>query len=288
MVDKKTKKRKIHWRYDDDKDWIDGLADKPREKGEKTLNDVSVKIKKALKTLKTVKFWKRIGLIVLMLAWTAGVMYATQFCFKHLFRFLFPDHLDSVLTQAVYTFVVDMVALALIVLLPWKIWKKKTTLDEMGIKGNLTWTDIGLAPVGFIAYMLMAMVGQWLMPFVNWNAEQEIGYDLSNLIGTDLLIVFATLVIIAPIAEELIFRGWLYGKLKQRVPVWLAVILASALFGIMHGQVNVGINVFFLSIALCVLREMTGTIYSGVLLHMLKNGVALAVLLYTENPYLFN
>ena len=67
--------------------------------------------------------------------------------------------------------------------------------------------------------------------------------------------------------------------MRKRVPVWLAMILVSVLFGIMHRQVNVGINVFFLSMVLCLMREMTGTIYAGILLHMLKNGIALALIM---------
>ena len=37
-------------------------------------------------------------------------------------------------------------------------------------------------------------------------------------------------------------------------------------------------NVFALSVALCVLREITGTIYAGILTHMIKNGVAFYLL----------
>ncbi|MBQ2637586.1 CPBP family intramembrane metalloprotease, partial [Candidatus Saccharibacteria bacterium] len=58
--------------------------------------------------------------------------------------------------------------------------------------------------------------------------------------------------------------------------------ITSVLFAIMHGQWNVGVNVFAMSIVLCLLREMNGTIYSGILLHILKNGVAF-VLLYILN-----
>ena len=117
------------------------------------------------------------------------------------------------------------------------------------------------------------------MPFVDWSQQQDIGYDTAALFGKDLIIILIAVVIIAPVAEEIIFRGWLYGKMRKRVPVWLAMILVSVLFGIMHRQVNVGINVFFLSMVLCLMREMTGTIYAGILLHMLKNGIALALIM---------
>ena len=82
--------------------------------------------------------------------------------------------------------------------------------------------------------------------------------------------------------EEVIFRGWLYGKLRQKLSgktseitgIIISILLVSLLFGIVHMQWNVGVNVFALSVVLCVLREITGTIYSGILVHMLKNGIA--------------
>ena len=54
----------------------------------------------------------------------------------------------------------------------------------------------------------------------------------------------------------------------------LSMLLVSLVFGLVHFQWNVGVNVFAMSIVLCGLREITGTIYSGIILHILKNGLA--------------
>ena len=86
------------------------------------------------------------------------------------------------------------------------------------------------------------------------------------------------LVIIAPIMEELLFRGWLYGKLRLKIPKVAAIVTTSLLFGLVHMQWNVGVNVFAMSVVLCALREVTGTIYAGILTHMIKNGVAFYLL----------
>ena len=83
-----------------------------------------------------------------------------------------------------------------------------------------------------------------------------------------------------------VFRGFLYGKIRGRlneivsdkISMMISIFLVSLLFGIVHLQWNVGVNVFAMSIVLCGLREITGTIYSGILLHMLKNGIAFYLL----------
>jgi hypothetical protein len=87
-------------------------------------------------------------------------------------------------------------------------------------------------------------------------------------------------VIIAPIAEEVLFRGYLLGKLKKSVPIWLAILITSLLFGAFHlvnsGNYswNLAIDTFALSIVLCSLRVLTGSIWASILLHMVKNGIA--------------
>ena len=80
--------------------------------------------------------------------------------------------------------------------------------------------------------------------------------------------------VIAPIMEEIIFRGFLYGKLRVRIPKWVAIFVTSLVFGLVHLQWNVGISVFAMSIVTCTLREITGTIYAGMLVHIINNAVA--------------
>ncbi len=74
--------------------------------------------------------------------------------------------------------------------------------------------------------------------------------------------------------EEIRFRGWLYGKLRVRMSALPAILITSVLFGIMHGQMNVGVVVFAMSVAMCISRVLTGTIWAGILIHMIKNGIA--------------
>jgi membrane protease YdiL (CAAX protease family) len=95
----------------------------------------------------------------------------------------------------------------------------------------------------------------------------------------DLLLMFVVMVVVAPVAEEVVFRGWMYGKLRERlsgkVGMAISMLVVSVAFGVLHGQWNVGVTVFVLSMVMCGIREMTGTIWGGVIVHMLKNALAL-------------
>ena len=157
-------------------------------------------------------------------------------------------------------------------------------MRTLGIDKWVTWTDIGLSIGGIVVYFILAAILLSIFSIFPWfNAEQaqNIGFN-TNLYGFERMLAFLTLVVVAPIAEELIFRGYLYGKMREKFSqitseIWSVIIsalLVSVVFGIVHMQWNVGVNVFAMSLVACALREYTGTIYAGIMLHMIKNGLA--------------
>lgn len=211
-------------------------------------------------------------------AWVGAVLYCVQWALVFLFRATIPfETLSSNWFSAFYTFVCYAVSSFIIIAIPWRLLKCKTTRDELGLRGLPTWTDVLLAPIGFIVALIAAgaltALMMLIMPQVDWQQAQEVGFHGLYAVS-DYLLAFTCLVVLAPIAEELLFRGWLYGKLRARMSALPAILIASILFGIMHGQANVGVVVFALSVVMCISRELTGTIWAGILIHMIKNGVA--------------
>lgn len=167
-------------------------------------------------------------------------------------------------------------ALAIAVGIPY-LYKKTTSLKDLGLGRLVSWLDIFSAPAALVVYMvfsgLLMVAMSSLFPSLDMQQVQDVGF--SNLSSRyQYVLAFLTLVVIAPIAEEALFRGYLYGKLKKYVPLWVAVVVTSLLFGAAHGQWNVAIDTFALSVVMCALREMTGSIWAGILLHMTKNGIA--------------
>lgn len=231
------------------------------------------RIGKALKTL---------GWGALLAVWVGGALMASQYVVAWIFYAIFPEEeLSGALIQTIYASCTYLLCLAVVVVVPLWLFKYKTTRDELGVRGLPTWIDLLLAPAGFVAFMFVAVILtaflSAVLPWIDWAQAQETGYqDLIS--GADLGLAFFALVVLAPIAEELIFRGWLYGKLRGRMLALPAMLVVSVLFGVVHGQWNVGVTVFVMSLAMCVMRELTGTIWAGVLLHMLKNGIAFYLL----------
>lgn len=197
-------------------------------------------------------------------------------------------YLASPTGTMIYQAVIYVLSLTIAILLPWKVLKMRTSREELGLEGLPTWTDILLGPIGFVLSTIFAMgavtVMEKILPSVDWEEAQNVGYDVL-VSGKDYLLAFIALVVIAPICEEILFRGWLYGKLRGRMKALPAILLTSLMFGIVHLQWNVGVTVFVMSVFMCIMRELTGAIYSGIILHMIKNGLAF-YLLFMSVPFL--
>lgn len=162
--------------------------------------------------------------------------------------------------------------------LPRWIIKQTTTLSELGMQRSLSWLDIALAAAGIVTYfVLSAVLISLAMEFLPWfdlEQVQDTGIVAPQR-GLELLLVFALFVVAAPVVEELLFRGYLYGKLRANgLPFWLTAVIVSLLFGAAHGQWNVAVDTFALSLVMCAAREISGAIWPAVLMHMMKNGIA--------------
>lgn len=170
-------------------------------------------------------------------------------------------------------------ALCILIVLgvPWLVKRRPTTLGELGLHRLPTWRDIGITPLGAVAYVILTSIITALavnfLPFIDYAQEQQTGFaNISTQI--EYFLAFISLVVFAPVAEEVLFRGYLFGKLRKYAPLWVSMLITSALFALVHFQWNVALDVFALSIVLCVLRVVSGSLWPSILLHMLKNGVA--------------
>ncbi|MCZ6574648.1 MAG: type II CAAX endopeptidase family protein [Planctomycetota bacterium] len=85
-------------------------------------------------------------------------------------------------------------------------------------------------------------------------------------------------VLTAPLLEETVFRGALYGGLRVRLGFWPAAAISSALFGAVHGW-GAALPLAALGMGLCWLVERTGSLVPGVVAHALFNAITITSIL---------
>jgi uncharacterized protein len=120
--------------------------------------------------------------------------------------------------------------------------------------------------------------------------EFGVGRSTWALIGTA-----AFVCAIAPMAEEIFFRGFFFGSLRRlHVPFgarelgpWIAAVVTGILFGLAHfdsAQPEFLIPLGFLGFVLCLVRWRTGSLYPGMAFHSANNALALGVQLHWSVP----
>jgi membrane protease YdiL (CAAX protease family) len=110
-----------------------------------------------------------------------------------------------------------------------------------------------------------------------------IGHSTPALVGAAIFVC-----VIAPVAEEFFFRGFIFGALRRmRVVIagrdlgtWLAAVVTAILFGLAHfssAAPQYLIPLGFLGFVLCVVRLRTGSLYPCIALHSANNALALGI-----------
>lgn len=196
------------------------------------------------------------------------------------------SELEQPAGQFIYILIAEAFSVGLLYLF---LRHRKTAWAKIGwVKPRLR--DIGYALTGFAIYFgvyalfVSSLVSNYL-PQIDTDQKQQLGFDTS-LIGPELILVFISLVILPPLVEEIIVRGFLYTGLRNKMPIIWAAIIASVVFAAAHLQWGSGqpllwsaaIDTLILSLVLIGLRQKTGSLWPGIGLHFIKNGLAFLAL----------
>ncbi len=94
----------------------------------------------------------------------------------------------------------------------------------------------------------------------------------------DRIAMLAMAVVVAPIAEEFIFRGYIYAVIKKYIGVLAGLILTSLLFALVHGHAHSMPALFTLAFCLGLAYEHTGSLPLTVTMHAVFNAFQIAII----------
>jgi membrane protease YdiL (CAAX protease family) len=138
------------------------------------------------------------------------------------------------------------------------------------------WVAVGFVVGGYLLFLMVA--GLWLQLLNESSKDKsltDLGVDRSTaaLVGAMLVVC-----VMAPLAEEFLFRGFIFTALRNWSGPLVSAILTGLLFGAIHLDADRPaaflVPLAFLGFLLCVIYWRTGSLYPCIALHCLNNAIA--------------
>ncbi len=148
--------------------------------------------------------------------------------------------------------------------------------EELGLRWGNPARTISFGGLGALAAVGMSYAAFFLVYFAFYllagrtpvSAESE---QLRGLGGGHLALTLLVTVVLAPVFEELFFRGLFYPTLRKRVGVWGAIVLNGVIFGALHMQPIFMLSLVLVGMALAFLYEKTESLAAPMLAHSMYN-----------------
>ena len=160
------------------------------------------------------------------------------------------------------TTLVSMVTTA--VLFVW--YRRVRGAASLHISYSLNLKQLQLPLLAWALGLMMAL-GVLFEPLYEWlpPLHQEVGRGFWSVVAV---------VVIAPLFEEFLCRGYLLGSLRERYGELRAVLFSALFFGILHVQPVAVVNAFLMGVVLGVVYLATRTLWAPILLHAANNALA--------------
>lgn len=152
---------------------------------------------------------------------------------------------------------------------------------HFGLRSTPFWPALGWTAVGVLSFYFLTAIYAAVVPV---DAEQDTVRALGGEDGTFGLVVAGLMVImVAPVVEEVFFRGFFYRALRTKLSIWIAAGIDGVLFGLIHysGDGADGLLILpplaLLGFVFCLVYERTGSLFTVIGMHALNNMLAFAI-----------
>jgi membrane protease YdiL (CAAX protease family) len=189
------------------------------------------------------------------------------------------------------------ISLASLAALAWpvvrgRVWSQVRRAMGLHLRGG-AWRMAWMSGVAYVTALPCMAVGilagqglAWLLPQRDFR---DVSHPVQELLptagGATVVSLFVLACVVAPIVEETLFRGVLYGHVRDRTRAWVpwgsmafAALCSAAVFAAIHPQGVLAVPALAgLSIGFCISREWSGSVVPGMLAHGFHNGLLLAI-----------
>ena len=151
---------------------------------------------------------------------------------------------------------------------------------------GLGWSDLGLRPASrnwYLGAVAVAVVSVSLVGLVNALVSSTMDGDFRNpqlgalapggFTWVGLIVMTVMTGVVAPISEELAFRGLLYGWLRSRIGIIAAAIISAVCFAVLHGVPILMPALFLVGVILAAVYQRSGSLWVAIVTHGVFNTI---------------
>ena len=160
------------------------------------------------------------------------------------------------------------------------IWWLSPRFENMDITVEKDFTKVSKKQVIMllsclvILFLIIAFVGQVFGSFIMSQTNDPSFKNYKSTANSNALLYFLFGILLAPVAEELMFRGVLFNTFKFKMSVILSAILQAFLFSIIHGTLVHLPGTFLLGLFTCLIYNLTAKFRYNIFVHMTYNLIA--------------
>ena len=158
-----------------------------------------------------------------------------------------------------------------LVTIPFAVWLlRKRGMKKPILSFSFKPTDPLMILWGFLLIFIMGIVIEPLLELFPASYMNEVNNVILNGGGLGMFMV----VVMAPVFEEMLFRGIIQGGASREYGPMKAILVASAIFGLVHLVPQQVVNAFFCGIIMGYVYYRTGSLIPVIIIHLLNNAIA--------------
>ncbi len=167
------------------------------------------------------------------------------------------------------------------------IRKRGGSWSELGFRSFKFWGDLGIAVSALIGVEIIVAIYSLILNLFHVIRPPDRAMEAVSLFvksgGSGLLLAIGIVAIVAPVMEEMFFRGFIYAALRKRLGVGLAILISSLLFAGFHLSLYDLVPLTIIGAALAYLYEKSDSLGPPIMLHSLNNLLSVILIYYSRN-----
>lgn len=191
--------------------------------------------------------------------------------------------------NAIASFIYAIIGEGVFLLAPLFFAKRTSSGDMRSILRNLGFRRFDVKRVLpliillFLAFILVNYFYQLLITafHLSLQTNDQVVLERGKATPISMYAILLGAAVIAPVCEEAFFRSFAFMGFLRTMPVWIAILLSSFLFALIHLDPASFAILFCIGLALAFLRWYSNSIWPGIILHTLNNATSGLIIILT-------